>query len=68
MRAVAATTVVAAVGCRASEGAADEGVREPRSLVVRHATVLDTRTARTLPDRAIVMRSDRIVQVVADSD
>ena len=34
---------------------------------MRHATVLDTRTAKTLPDRAIVMRGDRIIQVVADS-
>jgi len=42
-------------------------VQESRALVVRHATVLDTRTAKTLPDRAIVMRGDRIIRVVADS-
>jgi imidazolonepropionase-like amidohydrolase len=42
-------------------------VQESRALVVRHATVLDTRTAKTLPDRAIVMCGDRIIRVVADS-
>jgi imidazolonepropionase-like amidohydrolase len=42
-------------------------VQGERALVVRHATVFDTRTRRTLPDRAIVMRGRRIVQVVADS-
>jgi imidazolonepropionase-like amidohydrolase len=41
--------------------------QRPRALVVRHATVLDTRTAQTLPDRAIVIRGDRIVRVIPDS-
>ena len=56
--------MLAAGGCERADGAAYQGVRP---LIVRHATVLDARTARTLPNRAIVMRGDRIVQVVPDS-
>ena len=58
----------ASIACGSADGAAtrDEGQRGAR-LVVRHATVLDTRARRTLPDRAIVMQGDRILQVVPDS-
>jgi len=56
------------IACGHADGAVagDEG-QPTRALVVRHATVLDTRNAKTLPDRAIVMRGDRILQVVPDS-
>jgi imidazolonepropionase-like amidohydrolase len=58
----------ASIACGSADGAAtrDEGQRGAR-LVIRHATVLDTRARRTLPDRAIVMQGDRILQVVPDS-
>src|SRR5688500_10955111 len=59
---------VSTAGCgRADGAAADDTSQRPTVLVVRHATVLDTRTAQTLADRAIVMRGERIVQVVPDS-
>jgi imidazolonepropionase-like amidohydrolase len=37
------------------------------TLVVRHATVLDTRTGATVPNTTIVMRGDRITAVLPDS-
>jgi imidazolonepropionase-like amidohydrolase len=52
---------------RADGAAADDASQRPTVLVVRHATVLDTRTAQTLADRAIVIRGERIMQVVPDS-
>ncbi|HUQ82012.1 MAG TPA: hypothetical protein VM076_12760, partial [Gemmatimonadaceae bacterium] len=58
------TIVLGLLGCERADGASYQGVRP---LVVRHATVLDTRTATTLRDRAIVMRGERIVRVVPDS-
>jgi imidazolonepropionase-like amidohydrolase len=61
---VAALAVVA--GCT-TERAAAKGAQGAGTLVVRHATVLDTRTARTLADRAIVISGERIVRVVPDS-
>ena len=39
----------------------------PASLIVRHATLFDTRTRRTLPNTTIVIRDDRIVTVAPDS-
>ena len=66
-----ATACVGIAGCEAGSAGRPAATRTaaqpPRTLVVRHATVLDTRTAATLADRAIVMRGDRIVQVVPDS-
>jgi len=64
--AVGVVVSIAACG-RADGAAADDTSQRPTALVVRHATVLDTRTAQTLADRAIVMRGERIVQVVPDS-
>jgi imidazolonepropionase-like amidohydrolase len=64
-RLLATSLTIAA--CGRADGAAPERPQQARALVVRHATVLDTRTSKTLPDRAIVMRGDRIAQVVADS-
>ena len=58
---------VASVACGHADGAPARPSQGPRTLVVRHATVLDTRTRRTIPNRAIVIRGDRIVQVIADS-
>jgi imidazolonepropionase-like amidohydrolase len=52
------------LGCARADGAPPRGVRP---LVVRHATILDTRTGTTLPNRSIVMRGERIVQVLPDS-
>ena len=58
----------ACIACGRADGAATANATQgERALIVRHATVLDTRTATTLPDRAIVMRGERIVQVVPDS-
>jgi len=56
---------IAACG-RSDSGGAVSG-QQRHSLVVRHATVFDTRTATTLSDRAIVMWGDRIERVVPDS-
>ena len=63
---VSVALVGAAVAYGRAHGALSRPSQSPRTLVVRHATVLDTRTRRTIPNRAIVMRGDRIVQVVAD--
>ena len=53
--------------CGNADVVPDVSSRQARVLVVRHATVFDTRTATAIPDRAIVMRGGRIEQVVADS-
>ena len=61
--AIAILGTIACAGADATPGqAVPSGV-----LIVRHATVLDTRTRATVADRAIVIRGDRIVQVAADS-
>ena len=52
-RLLATSLTIAA--CGRADGAAPERPQQARALVVRHATVLDTRTRKTLPDRAIVM-------------
>ena len=60
---VAAVGVGLSAACgRADGAAAEDASKRPTTLVVRHATVLDTRTAHTLADRAIIMRGERIVQ------
>ena len=74
MRAYAAWRVFRALilaapvgGCGNADGSSTVATQRARPLVVRHATLFDTRTATTLPDRAIIMRGERIVQVVPDS-
>lgn len=42
-------------------------LRTAGPLIVRHARVFDPRSRRLAPDRAIVIRGDRIAAVVADS-
>src|SRR4051794_15517858 len=63
----AVATLTVAAGCTSEGAAARVAQGTPHALVVRHATVLDTRTARTLVDRAIVMNGEWIVRVVPDS-
>lgn len=47
--------------------AAEVRSRGPASLIVRHATLFDTRTRRTIPNTTIVIRGDRIAAVAPDS-
>jgi imidazolonepropionase-like amidohydrolase len=60
--------VGASIGaCGKGGDGADVSPPQSRVLVIRHATVFDTRTATALRDRAIVTRGDRIERVVPDS-
>jgi hypothetical protein len=61
-----ATAILCTIACRGPDAAPGQTVA-PTALIVRHATVFDPRRRTTFNDRAIVIRGDRIVQVVADS-
>lgn len=44
-------------------GASFLGQADPPSVTFNHVAIIDTRTGRTLPDRTVVVRGDRIVSV-----
>ena len=65
-RAGFAIAILGPIACRGADVTPGQTAAR-RVLIVRHATVFDTRTRTTLGDQAIVIRGDRIVQVVVDS-